>query len=122
MNDQRTALFRPVPVIVMRTLARRVDVTRRDAKRACGPGLSTAGARNARRLARETTVTLTRELALPALSKARTLRRVTPLTVMLRWYSLPWSAVGSLPSLVHRTVPTPEVASAAASVTVTAFA
>src|SRR5262245_65545022 len=122
MNDQRAGFFRPVPVIVRWTLARRVEVTRRDKYFAFGPRTTADGAPKRSLLARETTVRLTSGLLFPALSNARILRWARPLTVMPFRYWLPWSIVGAVPSLVQRTESRPETASEADSVTVTVFA
>src|SRR5262245_12930496 len=122
MNDQRTGFFRPVPVIVRRTLARRVELTRRDRYFAFGPRTTAGGALKRSLLARETTVRLTSGLLFPALSNARILRWVRPLTVMPLRYWLPWSTVGSVPSLVQRTESRPETPSEADSVTMTVLA
>ena len=55
------------------------------------------------------------------MSNARIFRCVGPQTLIPFWYALPWSTVGSLPSLVQRMASRPETASVAARVTVTAF-
>ena len=79
MKCQRAGFFRPVPVIVARTSARRVELTpARQVARLPADHDGAAARANTSRSASESTVRLDSGLAFPALSKARTFRRVSP--------------------------------------------
>src|SRR5260221_8368149 len=80
-----------------------------------------AGAAKTIRSAPERTVSVTSALALPALSYARILSRVSVRTDSGLTYSAPLWGVGLVPSVEYRTVSTPAPPSLADIVSVTAF-
>ena len=122
MNRQRCGRFRLPPDIVADAIARRVEVTFANRKRAPDFAVSRGGAEKTRRSAADLIVITTGALAFPALSYARIRRRVSFRTEKFRWYSKPLSAVGVPPFSVYRMVSSPEPEpSDAEAVTVTAL-